>query len=54
MPTQSNINHINELTSIIDKKADDDEAQTAIGVILLWSVLFAQEDGDGEEVAECS
>lgn len=51
---RANINRVDELTGILDKKADDDEGQMAIGMILFWPALFALEGGDGEEAAEYS
>jgi hypothetical protein len=36
------------------KKADDDQAQTAIGLILFWPALFLLEGGDGPEAIEYS
>ncbi|BBB27660.1 hypothetical protein [Amphritea japonica] len=51
---QSSINVVNELTTVIDDKADDDKAQMAIGMILFWPALFALEGGDGIEAAEYS
>lgn len=51
---QSNFNRINDISGMIDKKADDDEAQMAIGMILFWPTLFALEGGDGPEAAEYS
>jgi hypothetical protein len=51
---QGNINRTNELTGILDKKASDDEAAMAIGMILFWPALFALEGGDKEEAAEYS
>ena len=43
-----------ELTQVLDKKADDDSSQMAIGMILFWPALFALEGGDGEEAATYS
>lgn len=51
---QSSINVVNELTTVIDDKADNDKAQMAIGMILFWPTLFALEGGDGTEAAEYS
>ena len=38
----------------LDKKADNDSAQMAIGMILFWPTLFFLEGGDGVEAAEYS
>lgn len=45
---------ITDLVQIIDKKASDDEGQTAVGLILFWPALFFLEGGDGPEAAEYS
>lgn len=45
---------ITDLVQIIDKKASDDEGQTAVGLILFWPALFLLEGGDGPEAAEYS
>lgn len=41
-----------ELHTSLKKTADTDEAQMAIGLILLWPVLFGLEGGDGAEASE--
>ena len=52
--TQSCINKITDLANVLNQKADTDETQAAVGLILLWPVLFALEGGDKEEAAEYS
>ena len=52
--TQGCINKITELADLLNQKADTDEAQAAVGLILFWPVLFALEGGDKEEAAEYS
>lgn len=47
-----NVTEVLELIQILDKKADDDSAQMALGMILFWPVLFALEGGDGEDAAK--
>ncbi|MGB0712559.1 MAG: hypothetical protein ACPGUC_03255, partial [Gammaproteobacteria bacterium] len=51
---RGNLTRTDELFALLEKKAKDDEAQTAIGVILFWPALFALEGGDGPEAAEYS
>ena len=42
----------NTLYHSLDKKAGDDSAQMAVGMILFWPTLFFLEGGDGPEAAE--
>ncbi|MGB0722023.1 MAG: hypothetical protein ACPGU7_06460 [Gammaproteobacteria bacterium] len=51
---RGNLTRTDELFALLEKKAKDDEAQTAIGMILFWPALFALEGGDGPEAAEYS
>lgn len=41
-----------ELHGRLKKLSDDDAAQMAVGMILLWPALFFLEGGDGPEAAE--
>ena len=41
-----------ELYGRVKKLADNDQAQMAVGLILLWPTLFFLEGGDGPEAAE--
>lgn len=41
-----------ELQASLKKTADDDQAQMAVGLILLWPTLFFLEGGDGPEAQE--
>ena len=41
-----------ELHGKLKKLADDDQGQTAVGVILFWPALFFLEGGDGVEAQE--
>ena len=45
---------ISELHGQLKKKAGDDQAQMAIGLILFWPALFFLEGGDGPQTAEFS
>ena len=45
---------ITELHGQLKKKAGDDQAQMAIGLILFWPALFFLEGGDGPQAAEFS
>ena len=45
---------VQELNGVLKKKADDDAAQMAIGMILFWPALFFLEGGDGPESVEYS
>ncbi len=45
---------VQELNGVLKKKADDDAAQMAIGLILFWPALFFLEGGDGAESVEYS
>ena len=45
---------ISELHGQLKKKAGDDQAQMAIGLILFWPALFFLEGGDGPQAAEFS
>ncbi|MBT3765931.1 MAG: metal ABC transporter ATP-binding protein [Rhodospirillaceae bacterium] len=42
----------NELFATLKKTADNDEAQMAAGLILLWPILFFLEGGDGPAAQE--
>ncbi len=42
----------NELQGSLKKAADNDSAQMAVGLLLLWPTLFFLEGGDGPEAAE--
>ncbi len=42
----------NDLETVLEKEADNDAAQTAIGLILFWPALFLLEGGDGTEATE--
>jgi hypothetical protein len=42
----------NDLYYRLDKKAGDDSAQMAVGMVLFWPALFFLEGGDGPEAAE--
>jgi len=42
----------NELFASLKKTADNDEAQMAAGLILLWPILFFLEGGDGPAAQE--
>ena len=42
----------NELQASLTKLADNDEAQMAVGLILLWPTLFFLEGGDGPQAQE--
>lgn len=44
----------NELHGTLKKKADDDTAQMAVGMLLFWPTLFFLEGGDGPEATEYS
>ena len=44
----------NELQARLKKVADNDAAQMAVGLIILWPTLFFLEGGDGPEAAEYS
>ena len=46
------VRRANQLEVSLKKKADDDSAQMAIGLILFFPVLFALEGGDGPDAAE--
>lgn len=52
--SRDNIQRTDQLIHMLDKKASDDSAQFAIGMILFWPALFALEGGDGVEAAEYS
>lgn len=43
---------VSELHGNLDKKANGDAAQMAIGMVLFWPALFFLEGGDGPEAAE--
>ena len=43
---------VSELHGTLDKKANGDSAQMAIGMVLFWPALFFLEGGDGPEAAE--
>ena len=43
---------VTELYGALDKKAGNDSAQMAVGLILFWPTLFFLEGGDGPEAAE--
>jgi hypothetical protein len=43
---------VNDLYYRLDKKAGNDGAQMAIGIVLFWPALFFLEGGDGPEAAE--
>ena len=43
-----------ELQARLKKDADNDAAQMAVGLIILWPTLFFLEGGDGPEAAEYS
>lgn len=43
-----------ELHGQLDKTADDDAAQMAVGMVLFWPALFFLEGGDGPQAAEYS
>ena len=43
-----------ELQARLKKVADNDAAQMAVGLIILWPTLFFLEGGDGPEAAEYS
>ena len=45
---------ISSLHGQLKKKAGDDQAQMAIGLILFWPTLFFLEGGDGPQAAEFS
>ncbi len=45
---------INELYATLKKTADNDQAQMAVGMILLWPTLFWLEGGDGPQAVEYS
>ena len=45
---------ITKLHGQLKKKAGDDQAQMAIGLILFWPALFFLEGGDGPQAAEFS
>jgi hypothetical protein len=45
---------ISELHGQLKKKAGDDQAQMAIGLILFWPALFFLEGGDGPQASEFS
>jgi len=42
----------NELHASLKKTADNDEAQMAVGLLLLWPTLFFLEGGDGPQAQE--
>lgn len=42
---------VSEISGVVNKQASDDNAQMAIGLILLWPTLFAL-DGDTPQAAE--
>ncbi|MDD3447628.1 MAG: metal ABC transporter ATP-binding protein [Gammaproteobacteria bacterium] len=44
----------NELHGTLKKKADNDTAQMAVGMLLFWPTLFFLEGGDGPEATEYS
>lgn len=48
--------HINrksqELYQILSKKSDNDSAQMAVGLVILWPALFFLEGGDGPQASE--
>lgn len=44
--------HANDLHGTLKKTASDDQAQTAIGVILFFPALFFLEGGDGPQAQE--
>ena len=43
---------VSALSGQLEKKAGDDQAQMAIGLILFWPALFLLEGGDGTQAAE--
>ena len=43
---------VSELQGQLKKKAGDDQAQMALGLILFWPALFFLEGGDGPQAAE--
>jgi hypothetical protein len=43
---------VNDLYYRLDKRAGNDSAQMAVGLILFWPALFFLEGGDGPEAAE--
>lgn len=43
---------VSELFGRLDKLRSDDEAQTAVGMILFWPALFFLEGGDGPDAVE--
>lgn len=43
-----------ELYNSLNKKADTDSAQMAVGMLLFWPALFFLEGGDGPEASEYS
>ncbi len=43
---------VGELHASLDKKASNDSAQMAAGLILFWPTLFFLEGGDGAEAVE--
>ncbi len=45
-------NRTNELYGQLEKKADNDGAQMAVGLILFWPTLFFLEGGDGAQASE--
>ena len=50
----SNMNGVQDLYSALDKKAKNDQAAMAIGMIIFWPALFALDGGDGPQSAEYS
>ena len=48
----TNLIKLKAIAKSIDKAADTDETQTAVGVILLWPVLFALEGSETPETEE--
>ena len=44
----------NELYGSLKTKSDNDNAQMAVGMLLLWPTLFFLEGGDGPEAVEYS
>lgn len=47
-------NRTTTLYTNLNKKASDDSAQMAVGMIIFWPALFFLEGGDGPEAAEYS
>jgi hypothetical protein len=45
---------VSDLHGSLDKKASNDSAQMAVGMILFWPALLFLEGGDGPEAAEYS